>query len=262
MPQATENNKQGGEDAPNSNGQGKPLEGAQLDEALLEKVVSDDTPGEAAAVLREVARLHQENRTLKKRNMRVWSLALFMGTSFAAAASAAIFLFPKYRYIPTTDNRALCAVSSDAQVRVTPAALTEYAKDAVVESYTYDYVNYRGAINDVATKRFTDSGRRQYLASLQESGNLERVIKGRLILRTMATRTPQLEEEGRRGMRRYWVVIVPVAIEFYSGGENQPRSRQDFLAHVTILEQEASAVNLKGIAVDSLVLSPTSSNQR
>ena len=91
---------------------------------------------------------------------------------------------------------------------------------------------------------------------------MERVIKGRLILRTMATRTPQLEEEGRRGSRRYWVVIVPVAIEFYSGGENQPRSRQDFLAHVTILEQEASAVNLKGIAVDSLVLSPTTSNQR
>ena len=65
MPQATENNKPGGEGAPNSKGQGKPLEGAQLDEALLEKVVSDDAPGEAAAVLREVARLHQENRTLK-----------------------------------------------------------------------------------------------------------------------------------------------------------------------------------------------------
>ena len=132
MPQATENNKPGGEDAPNSKGQAKPLEGTQLDEALLEKVVSDDAPGEAAAVLREVARLPQENRTLKTRNMRVWSLALLMGVSFAAAASAAIFLFPKYRYIPTADNRALCSVSSDAQVRVTPAALTEYAKDAVV----------------------------------------------------------------------------------------------------------------------------------
>lgn len=54
MPQATENNKPGGEDAPNSKGQAKPLEGTQLDEALLEKVVSDDAPGEAAAVLREV----------------------------------------------------------------------------------------------------------------------------------------------------------------------------------------------------------------
>lgn len=239
----------------------KPLSGRKLDEALLNQVVADDAPGEAAAVLREVARLHQENTILKKRNLRVWSLALLMGVSFATALSAALFLFPKYRYIPTTDNRALCSVSSDAQVRVTPAALTEYAKDTVVEAYTYDYVNYRAAINDVSNRRFTDAGRRRYLASLQDSGNLERVIKGRLILRTMATRTPQLEEEGRRGLRRYWVVVVPVAIEFYSGGEGQPRSRQDFLAHVTILEQEASAINLRGIAVDSLVLSPTSGNR-
>ena len=262
MPQATDK-QQGGDDASkNDNDTEQQLSGKQLDEALLEKVVSDNSPGEAAAVLREVARLHQENSTLKKRNVRVWSLALFMGASFTVAASSALFLFPKYRYIPTTDNRAICEVSTENNPRITPGTLTEYAKDAVVNSYTYDYVNYRSAINDVATKRFTDSGRRQYLASLQDSGNLERVIKGRLILRTMATRTPQVEEEGRRGTRRYWVVIVPVAIEFYSGGENQPRSRQDFLAHVTILEQEASAVNLKGIAVDSLVLSPTSSNQR
>jgi len=235
----------------------KQLAGTKLDEALLKKIVSDDSPGEAAAVLREVARLHQENLVLKRRNVRVWTLAACMGGSFFLAISSALFLFPKYRYIPTTDNRALCSISSDQQVRVTAAALAEYAKDTAVESYTYDYVNYRTAINDVATKRFTDAGRRRYLASLQESGNLERVIKGRLILRTMATRTPQIEEEaGGHGTRRSWVIVVPVAIEFYSGGESQPRSRQDFLAHVTILEQEASAVNLKGIAVDSLVLSP------
>ena len=257
MPQATDK-QQGGEDASKNNTSAEQqLSGKQLDEALLEKVVSDNSPGEAAAVLREVARLHQENSTLKKRNVRVWSLALFMGASFTVAASSALFLFPKYRYIPTRDNRALCEVSSDAHVRITAAALAEFAKDTAIEAYTYDYVNYRTAINEVAMRRFTDSGRKQYLASLQESGNLERVIKGRLVLRAMATRTAQIEEEGRRGMRRFWVVRVPIAVEFYSGGEANPRSRQDFLAQVTILESEASASNLRGIAVDSLVLSPT-----
>ncbi len=257
MPQATDKNDQGkAHDAPQEG-----LSGKQLDEALLKAVADDQSPGEAAAVIREVARLHQENTVLKKRNVRVWTLCLLMGATFGVATASAIYMFPKYRYIPTTDNRALCSVSSDAQVRVTPAALTEYAKDTVVESYTYDYVNFRSSINETATKRFTDTGRKQYLASLQESGNLERVIKGRLTLRTMATRTPQIEEEGRRGLKRYWVVIVPVAIEFYSGGEATPRSRQDFMAHVTILEQEASAVNLKGIAVDSLVLAPGSAQR-
>ena len=239
----------------------KQLSGRELDEALLTQIASDDSPGEAAAVIREVARLHQENQTLKRRNLRVWGLVFALGTAFAVSVYAAIYLFPKYRYIPTKDNRALCEVSSDSQVRVTAAALAEYAKDTAVEAYTYDYVNYRDAINDVAMRRFTDAGRKQYLASLQSSGNLERVIKGRLILRSMATRAAQIEEEGRNGLRRYWVVLVPIAIEFYSGGESQPRSRQDFMAHVTILEQEASAVNLRGIGVDSLVLTPISAQR-
>lgn len=246
---------------PAPKGKNKELSGSALDDALLERVASDQTQGEAAAVLREVARLHQENKILKSRNIRVWSLAGVLGLVLAVVAWSMVYVFPKYRYIPTLDNRALCQVNSDTQVRVTASSLSEYAKDSVVEAYTYDYVNYRSAINEVATRRFTDAGRKQYLASLQESGNLDRVIKGRLVLRAMATRTPQIEEEGRRGMRRYWVVIVPVAIEFYSGGENTPRSRQDFMAHVTILEQEASAANLKGIAVDSLVLSPMSAQR-
>ncbi|WP_240533896.1 DotI/IcmL family type IV secretion protein [Aeromonas veronii] len=119
---------------------------------------------------------------------------------------------------------------------MTPATLADYAKDAVVNAYSYDYVNYREALNATAAKWFTDDGRKAFLRSLDESGNLERVLKGRLILRAMATKVPQLEEEGRRGLQRYWVVQVPVAIEFYSGGDQQPRTRQDFLAGVTIVQ--------------------------
>lgn len=229
----------------------------ELDDKVLEALATDSTPGEAAAVLREVARLHQENKTLKLRNLRVWLLVTALGVSFASVSASAIYLFPKYRYIPTRDNRALCEVSSSTHVNISAAALAEFAKDTAIEAYTYDYVNYRSVINDVATRRFTDTGRKKYLASLQESGNLERVIKGRLILRSMSTRTAQIEEEGRRGLRRFWVVMVPIAVEFYSGGEATPRSRQDFMANVTILETDASAANLRGIAVDSLVLSPT-----
>lgn len=250
----------GGEQAESSKESQADSSRRELDEELLQKIATDPTEGEAAAVIREVARLHQENQTLKKRNIRIWTLCGLMGASFTVALASAVFLFPKYRYIPTTDNRALCSVSSDAQVRVSSAGLAQFAKDAVVEAYTYDYVNYKTLVNDISMKWFTDSGRKQYFKSLQESGNLDRVVKGRLILKTMATQTPQIEEEGRRGNVRYWVVLVPVSIEFYSGGEAQPRSKQHFMAYVTILEQEATAVNLKGIAVDSLVLAPRSGN--
>ncbi|EIP5862314.1 DotI/IcmL family type IV secretion protein (plasmid) [Methylocaldum sp. MU1018] len=247
----------------NKEAQGKPSAkqpsaspSAELDEAKLDQLANDMSPGEGAAVLREVARLQQENKALKGRNLRVWTAVGVLSATFFVTVSAGIAWYPKYRYIPTTDNRAICEVSTESDPRVTPATLADYAKDAVVNAYSYDYVNYREALNATAAKWFTDDGRKAFLRSLDESGNLERVLKGRLILRAMATKVPQLEEEGRRGLQRYWVVQVPVAIEFYSGGDQQPRTRQDFLAGVTIVQTPASATNLKGIAVDSISLAP------
>ncbi len=239
-----------------SNKQAHGKSSGDLEEAKLEELANDMSEGEGAAVLREVARLQQENKTLKGRNLRVWSTVAVLSVTFLVTLSAGIAWYPKYRYIPTADNRAICEVTTESDPRVTPATLADYAKDAVVNAYSYDYINYRESLNATAAKWFTENGRKAFLRSLDESGNLERVLKGRLILRAMATKVPQLEEEGRRGMQRYWIVQVPVAIEFYSGGDQQPRTRQDFLAAVTIVQTPASATNLKGIAVDSVTLAP------
>jgi intracellular multiplication protein IcmL len=225
-------------------------------EAKLDQLANDMSMGEGPAVLREVARLQQENKVLKGRNLRVWTTVSILGATLFVTISAGIAWYPKYRYIPTMDNHAICEVSTESDPRVTPATLVDYAKDSVVNAYSYDYVNYRESLNTTASKWFTDNGRKAFLQSLDESGNLERVIKGRLILRAMVTKVPQLEEEGHRGLQRYWVVQVPIAIEFYSGGDQQPRTRQDFLAGVTIVQTPASATNIKGIAVDSISLAP------
>lgn len=227
-----------------------------LAEAKLEELANDTSSGEGAAVLREVARLQQDNKILKSRNIRVWSAVGILSGLFFVTIGAGVAWYPKYRYIPTTDNTAICEVSTESDPRVSPATLTDFAKDAVVNAYSYDYINYRENLNAVGAKWFTDAGRKAFLASLDDSGNLERVIKGRLILRSMSTKVPQLEEDGRKGLQRYWLIQVPIAIEFYSGGDQSPKSRQDFLAAVTIIQTPASATNLKGIAVDSISLSP------
>ncbi|MEX5623861.1 DotI/IcmL family type IV secretion protein, partial [Pseudomonas syringae] len=98
--------------------------------------------------------------------------------------------------IPTTDNHAICEVSTENNPRVTPATLAEYAKDAVVNSYSYDYVNYRSNLNAAGARWYTDEGRKAFLKTLDDSGNLERGLKGRMILRAMATQVAQVEESG------------------------------------------------------------------
>jgi intracellular multiplication protein IcmL len=212
----------------------------------------------SGAILREVQRLQSDNEVLKSKNLKVWSAFIVLASLLTFTIMAVVSWFPKYRYIPTLDNSGICEVNSETSTRVTPATVLDFGREAVVNAYSYDYINYRETMGEVANKWFTDNGRKAFFASLDESHNLERVIKGRLILRTMATQVAQLEEEGlKANLSKYWVIHVPIAIEFYAGGDDQPKSRQDFIAVVTVVQLKASAKNLKGIAVDSIVLKPT-----
>lgn len=226
-------------------------------QAHLEELALDQTEGETASILRENARLQLELTFQKRRNLRVWSINGVVAASLVALVGGFLSLYPKYRYIPTTDNRTICEVTPQSAPRISAADATSFAKDAVLNSYSYDYVNYRTLINDAASRWYTPEGHAAFMKGLEESGNLQRVIKGNLILRSMATRTPQLEEVTPSAEDpQTWTVLVPIVIEFYVGGSDKPLSRQEFTASVKVVRVQASASNIKGISVDSVVLLP------
>lgn len=235
----------------------KPPSQDALEEAKLEELTADTGAGGHAAVIREVARLQQDTRHLKKQNLRVWLVAGLLAVALIIGMCAAFFWFPKYRYIPTIDNAAICEVGTQDSSIVTPATLEDFAREATVNSYSYDYINYRSTIGDVTNRFYSERGRKAFMGSLDQSGNLERVVKGLLIMKAFATNSPQLESEGREGAYRFWIVRVPIAIEFYTGGNATPSSSQDFMAEVKIMQEQASKMNPKGIAIDSIVLKPS-----
>lgn len=250
---STEKSHEPGEDRAAAKAHGR---GAR-EEQKLEDLIGDPSAGPHATVMREVARLQLDTRHLRRQNLRIWSVAAVLAVSLFVGMGAALWWFPKYRYVATTDNRAVCQVTTRDDNSPTPATLEDFAKDAAIHSFRYDYVNYRDVVNDVTAKWFTARGRKAFLRSLDDSGNLERVVKGRLIMRSFATAAPQLESEGLEGARRYWIVHVPLAIEFYVGGSAMPTNTQDFLAVVKLLQEQPSAVNQKGIAVDNVILQPS-----
>jgi intracellular multiplication protein IcmL len=227
-------------------------------DARLSALAGDtSSSSDSASVIREVAKLHLDVTHLKKRNLRLWVSNFGLGVGTSVLLAAFVFVYPKYRYIPTTDNRAICEVTPESTPRVSSADVTNYAKDAVLNSYSYDYVNYRTLINEAAARWYTDAGRKAYMEGLDSSGNLRRVIDGRMTLRSMATRTPQLEEIiPATGITQSWTVVVPIAIEFFVSGSEKPLSRQEFQASVKVVRVQASAANQKGIAAESVVLMP------
>ncbi|MCP2041166.1 intracellular multiplication protein IcmL [Neisseria sp. HSC-16F19] len=227
-----------------------------LDRKKLEEqyALAPTTP--LAKVLSENAELKLALLHAKKANLRIWTLVGLLAVLVGVVVYAWVEMYPKYKYIVTTNNQAICQAGAADRPLVTPATLAAYAQDAVVNSYTYDYVNYREDLNRIGNTYYTDRGRAAYFDSLDQSDNLKRVIDGRYILKAYPLGSPILQSQGVNGGRRYWVVQVPVGIEFYTGNLGKPQSSQQFLAMVTVTEEPASKLNLKGIAVDNLVLHP------
>jgi intracellular multiplication protein IcmL len=229
---------------------------SQVDSVGLDVLLQSDdqTVGSAATTLRENADLRVALAYERQRNFRLWGAVLVLVFLLSFVFLGVVAVFPKYRYIATIDNQAVCEVGTENNPRITPEVLTEYAKDATIDLYTYSFVDWRERINAAINKWMTDSGRIGFLSGLESTGNLERVRKGRLILKSMATAVPQLEEKGYDGITRFWVVRVPIALEFYSAQSDKPISTQHYLAAVKIVEVPPTARNVKGIAVEQLVL--------
>lgn len=232
----------------------------EMEKAKLEEEFFLAPSTELARVIADNAKLRLEILQSKKANLRIWSFVGIMAIFMAILIYSWVAVFPKYKYIVTTNNQAICQAGIKDNPLLTPATITAFALDAVINSYTYDYVNYRAELNRSADTYFTSSGRKSFFESLDQSQNLKRVIDGRYILKAYPINSPQLQEEGVTGIKKYWVVHVPIAIEFYSGHFDKPQSRQTFIAEVTIVQEPTSALNLKGIAVDNLVLRTITTN--
>ena len=222
-------------------------------ETLRQRTLDEGT-GAATLLVRESARLQTDVFALEKRLAFVWKIIALLVLAIIVIGVCTVTLFPKWRYIATTDNSAVCELTAQANLALQPADITEYAKDGIVQAMTYDYVNYNESINYAMNRWFNESGRKAFLRSLDHSDNLQRVIKGRYILKTMASHVPQIEEEGMRGRNRYWIVQVPLVIEFYQGGDATPRHRIDALATVTVVQEPPNNFNRKGIGIESVAL--------
>jgi intracellular multiplication protein IcmL len=241
---------------PASAGRGDNLSPEALDALQQEALVNDGDRSAVAAVLRENAALILTVKDQRARIGRMLTLIVILVLILLVFFSAWIFFFPKYRYIPTKDNQAICDVNSQISPNIMEPEVTDYARDAVLHVYSYDYVNYRQTLNDAANHWFDDDGRKAFWRSMDDSENLAKVLKGRLILRSTLMNDPQLQSKGKdEQLRDWWEVVVPIWISFYQNGEQQPVSRQAFNVIVRVVRVPATKSNSKGILVHVMNLS-------
>lgn len=161
---------------------------------------------------------------------------------------------PAPRYFATTYDGRLIPIIPLNEAGLNDNQLLQWATEAAVNAYTFNYVNYRKALQDLRIY-FTKDGYVNFLKALKDSNNLDAVINKKMIVSAKPTGSPAILRKGLitegpdKGIYR-WIVELPMEINFQN--ETTP-IRQSIILTMTIV-RVPSLESPSGVGITSFVI--------
>jgi len=137
---------------------------------------------------------------------------------------------------------------------VKPKKLIDWAQKAMLESFTFNFVNYNEALEEVK-KYYTVKGWNELNNSLSKSGLLGNITKNKFFLATMAENNAKILDDGVVNGHHAWRVRMPVILTFKTS-ENATNSQLQQKAVIdAIITRIPDIDNPESIGIDSINIS-------
>ncbi len=130
---------------------------------------------------------------------------------------------PKPQYFATTIDGRVTPLVPLNQPNLSTSALLQWSNTAAIAAYTYNFVNYRQALQE-ASEYFTPDGWAAFMDALKNSNNLDAVIAKKLIVSAVATGAPVILAQGLMEGRYSWKIQMPMLITYQSASEYSQQS--------------------------------------
>src|SRR4029078_3022037 len=151
---------------------------------------------------------------------------------------------PAPKYFATSINGRITPLFPLDQPNQSVSAVLQWANQAAIASFTYNFVNYRDELQ-ASSGFFTAEGWDQFLGALQQSNNLDAVKAKKLIVSAVATRAPIILQKGVLNGSYSWRVQMPILVTYQSASEFTQQNNV-----VTMLITRVSTLNSpRGIGI-------------
>lgn len=157
---------------------------------------------------------------------------------------------PAPRYFATTNDGRIVPLIPFNRPNLSNAAVLQWANTAATAAYSYNFVNYRQALQQAANY-FTPEGKQMFFNAVKSSNNLTAVIAKKLIVSAVATGVPVVLEQGVMLGRYTWKVQIPMLITYQSASQFSQQS-----VTVTMLIVRVSPLeSVRGIGIAQFIVS-------
>lgn len=163
---------------------------------------------------------------------------------------------PAPRYFAVSPDGKLTPLIPMTEPNLSNAALLQWATQAVVSAFSYNYVNYREALQGLRDN-FTEKGWANFSAALNDSNNLSAVINKKLIVSAVPTGVPVIIEQGLKNGIYTWRVQIPLLVTYQSASELIPQSFKIDLLIVRL----STLQSVRGIGIQQLIMTGSGSTR-
>lgn len=175
---------------------------------------------------------------------------LFIIIFLAGIVFYQIYNRPEPKYFATTTDGRIMQLFPLSEAMLSPSELLQWTHRAAIAAYTYNFVNYRDAMQQLQNQ-FTPAGWKYYENALKISRTLEMVIAKKLVVSAVATGTPVILDQAVVNGVYAWKVQIPLLVTYQSPNE---QTQQSMI--ITIIVSRVPTVDMpKGIAIVSFVSS-------
>lgn len=159
---------------------------------------------------------------------------------------------PAPQYFATSINGRITELIPLDEPNQSDASIRQWANQAAIAANTYNYVNYRDELQ-AASGYFTGEGWQQFIKALEESNNLDAVKAKKMIVSSVATRTPVILQKGLLNGVYSWRVQMQILVTFQSPSEFAQQNNT-----ITLLITRISTLNSpKGIGIAQFISAPS-----
>lgn len=185
-----------------------------------------------------------------KRVVTAIFVLLFINFALAGIVFYQITNRPVPQYFATSADGRIVPLYPLSEPMVAPTQLLQWASRAAIAAYTYNFVDYRNALQRVQNN-FTPDGWKYFEDALKGARTLEAVLAKKLVVSAVATAAPVILDQGVINGRYAWKVQMPLLVTYQSASE---QTQQPIV--VTMVVSRVPTVNMpRGIAIASFISS-------
>ncbi len=175
-------------------------------------------------------------------------LALLIIVGLVGVLFGVLTTRPTPTYFAATDTGRIIPLVPLNQPNLSDQALLQWASDAVISIYSYNFVNYQKVFQN-NKQYFTDAGWTAFLSSVKASNSLSAVLSSKLIVSAVVTGAPVVINRFIFNNNYTWKVQMPITVTMQGAGSP---STQNFMVTLTIT-RISTLDSVSGVGISQFV---------